>query len=97
MKELIIPPAALQDANSTEMVRLWAAQGEQHISLNIGSYEENGHNEAQAWGIICADFIFHVANALSQRYGKDYQDTVDQIRSSLLNELERPTTGVNGQ
>lgn len=97
MQELVIPPAAIEDPNSVELVRLWAAAGQQHVTLNIGCYQEKGYDEAYSWGIICADFVMHVANALSQRYGLDYAETIEKIRNGLNNELDEPSTEIEGE
>jgi len=35
--ELTIPPAVATDPNATELVRVWAAYGEQHATLHAAA------------------------------------------------------------
>jgi hypothetical protein len=63
MKPLDPPPTIEGDANATEMLRLWIAHNKLNVAINIGSYQESGHDEAQAWGVILADFAKHVSRA----------------------------------
>ena len=98
MKELVIPPTAHRDEDSTEMIRAWIAEKGLHCSLNIGIWE--GHakiKEADAWGILLADVIKHVANAMHERYDAEPDETRVQIVKSLFAELEIPTSEVKGQ
>lgn len=97
MRELEIPPEAMTDPKATEMLRLWAAGGKQHVTINIGCYQELGHDERHAWGIIIADFIQHVANALSKRYGLPFDDSVREIRKAVDVELANPEGDVKGK
>src|SRR3546814_13999948 len=70
MKELVIPPPATRDLNSIEMIRTWIAEQGLHCTINVGLYRDNGeHDEATAWGIILADVVRHLANAVEERYG----------------------------
>jgi hypothetical protein len=36
MRELIIPPVALKDKDSFELLRVWAAFKEQHVTIHSG-------------------------------------------------------------
>ncbi|MGN6544366.1 MAG: DUF5076 domain-containing protein [Aureliella sp.] len=97
MKSLDPPPAATTDPNATELLRLWAANKQLNVVINIGAYHESGHDEAHAWGIIICDFARHVARALVQRYGKNEEQELAKIRDSFLQELEGPTTPIAGE
>jgi hypothetical protein len=97
MRELEPPPAATTDPKATEMLRLWAANGKLEVSMNIGAYEKQGHDEAKAWGIIISDFTRHVARALSQRYGRNEEQEMARIRESFLLELNGPTSDITGE
>jgi hypothetical protein len=55
MKPLDPPPTIKGDPDATEMLRLWIAHHKLNVAINIGSYQESGHDEAQAWGVILAD------------------------------------------
>jgi len=97
MKELCIPPNAEADPKATEMLRLWAANGKLDVSINLGCYEEKGHNEAHAWGVIITDFSRHVARGLAQRYGKNEEQILAEIRDGFLAEIGNPTSDVEGE
>ena len=97
MRELQPPPSVERDPNATELLRLWAANGKLDVVVNIGTYQETGHDEAAAWGIIISDFTRHVARALSQRYGKNEEQEMAKIRESYLRELKGPTSPITGE
>ena len=62
-----IPPSALRDPNSVEMLRVWIAEGGLHCSLKIGMYRDTTKiPEEVAWGMILSDIARHIANALSE-------------------------------
>ena len=96
MKTLIIPPAAQRDENSVQMISGWIAENGLHCTLNIGMWQENGHDEASAWGVLLADTIRHVANALQEEYGKSASDTISQILHSIHDEIGEPTSDASG-
>jgi hypothetical protein len=96
MNELPIPDGVENDPNATEMLRLWAANGRLNVSINLGAYEEQGHDEAFAWGIIITDFARHVARGLSRRYGRNDEQVLARIRDGFVNEIEKPTSDVKG-
>ena len=97
MRELIIPDGVESDPKATEMLRLWAANKKLNVSINLGSYEESGRDEAFAWGVIITDFARHVARGLAQRYGKDEKESLNKIRDGFLAEIENPTSGIEGE
>lgn len=97
MRELNPPLAATTDPNATEMLRLWAANGKLDVVINIGKYEEQGRDEAKAWGIIISDFTRHVARALAQRYGRNEEQEMAKIRDSFLLEIVGPTSPISGE
>jgi hypothetical protein len=79
------------------MLSAWIAEQDQHCAINIGLWQDNGSDEASAWGIFLADTIRHIANALQEQYGKASPDTVAAILESLHNELADPSSGVQGE
>ena len=97
MRELEVPPAALKDPKATEMLRLWAAGGKEHVTINIGCYHERGIDERHAWGIIIADFVQHIANALNKRYQIPFDESVREIRKAIDVELANPDGDVQGE
>ena len=54
--ELIKPEIAEEDPNSYELIRVWAAKGEQHVSMNWNVWED----EPGTWGMVLA----HLAGIL---------------------------------
>jgi hypothetical protein len=85
------------DPDALEILRLWIAHEKLNVAIKIGHYEENGHDEAEAWGIIVADFAKHVSRALHQRYAKAPEETLRKIRDQFLAELEEPTSDAEGE
>jgi hypothetical protein len=90
--ELLVPPAAESDPNAIEVVRVWVANGGQHVSINPLVW-----NDPQAWGIVLADLAGHVANAYEQALGLDREQTMKKITDLLLAELTAPTDKARGK
>lgn len=97
MKTLVIPPAAQRDDNSIQMLSAWVAEKGLHCSLNIGMWEAQGHAEPTAWGILLADVIRHIGNALEQERGQHSALVIEAIMRSLHNELHDPTSEAQGE
>ncbi|MBQ0930618.1 DUF5076 domain-containing protein [Ideonella alba] len=96
MKSLVVPPAAVRDDNSIQMLSGWIAEQGMHCTLNIGFFDGQGHKETEAWGIFLADVVRHIANAWSEERGVDAADSVASILQSLNDELDTPTSDVSG-
>lgn len=96
MKPLVIPPAAQRDENSIQMISGWIAEKGLHCTLNVGMWEAQGRNETAAWGILLADVVRHVANALRDANGSDPTENALQIVESLWVEFKEPTSEVDG-
>lgn len=95
--QLPIPGIAIADIDSVELIRAWIAKQGMHISLRIGAWEHTPSiDERNAWGIVLADAVKHIADALT-RQGKDRLETVARIRASFLAELDRPTSSSAGE
>jgi hypothetical protein len=97
MKPLVVPPAAIRDPNSVQMLSGWIAEKGQHCTINIGHWEGRGRDEVASWGIFLADTIQHIANAMRDEYGKPVPDTIGSILKSLHAELDDPTSDVRGE
>jgi hypothetical protein len=91
-KELPIPPDAVKDSTSIEMIRVWIANEKLQTSLNIGVWGKQGVGEEKAWGMMLADVIQHVANAIHQSEGTAPEETIRMIKRQLDDELEEPTS-----
>jgi Domain of unknown function (DUF5076) len=85
-KELIIPETASEDPNAFELLRVWVANGGQHVSILTGIWKDPA-----AWGIMLADLAGHVVNAYAQEEGLDRQKTLRVIRRMFNDELDSPT------
>jgi hypothetical protein len=96
MKPLVIPPAAQRDEKAIQMLSAWIAEQGLHCTINIGLWQDNDRDEAPAWGIFLADTIRHIANALQERYGQSASDSIAVILESLHDELDDPTSAVQG-
>jgi len=96
MKPLVIPPAAQRDEKAIQMLSAWIAEKGQHCIIKIGFWQDNGRDEASAWGIFLADTVRHIANTLQEQYGQSAPDAILAILESLHAELGDPTTGVQG-
>jgi hypothetical protein len=95
-KELPIPPEALA-YRSVEMIRVWLANQQQHVVLNIGFWEDRELDERAAWGIVIADMVRHIADAHQSEYGHDPAETASIIRRAFEAEMGNPTSERLGQ
>jgi len=97
MNERPIPEAALEDENSVEMLRVWIAAKKLHCSMKVGMYKETSKiSEEKAWGVILADVARHLSKALESGYGVDAQIALSAIRERFNDELNEPTSDVDG-
>lgn len=96
MKTLVIPPAAQRDENSIQMLSAWIAERGLHCTLNVGMWDGAGHDEPKAWGILLADVIRHVSNAICESKGTPSEQNLTAILDSLRNELDDPTSPAKG-
>lgn len=97
MHTLLIPPAAQRDENSVQMLSAWIAEQGLHCTLNVGMWASAGHSEADSWGIMLADVVRHIGNALAQERGLLVEDTVQSILSAMQTELDEPTSPATGE
>ena len=97
MNERPIPPAALRDAASVEMLRVWVAEKQLHCSLKIGMYRDGmGIDEELAWGTILADAARHISRALHPDDAKAEDTALKKIIRSLHEEFAAPTSDAKG-
>ena len=97
MQERPIPPAALDDKDSVEMLRVWIAGGSLHTSLKVGMYKETmSVSEEKAWGKILADTARHISRALAQGYDAHSGKSLDAIQQHFNSQLEKPNTDITG-
>ena len=96
MRPLVVPPAALRDEGSIQMLSAWIAERGLHCIVNIGFFAGQGHAEPKAWGIFLADVIRHIASAHNEETGSSREDTIQGLLDSLNTELEAPTSNAEG-
>jgi hypothetical protein len=90
--ELPIPPIAQRDSRALEVARIWAAEGNQHVSIRAGIWPD-----PMAWGMMLVDFARHVANAYQQQEGRNPEEVLRRIKEGLDAEWGFPTDTPTGQ
>ena len=96
MRTLVLPPAAQRDENAIQMLSAWIAESGLHCTLNIGMWQSQGRDEPKAWGILLADVVRHIANAIQEENGTPSEETIAAVEASLSRELEQPTSKAKG-
>jgi hypothetical protein len=89
--QLPVPPQAETDLKAVELVRVWAAHGDQHVSLATDVW-----NDPAAWGILLVDLAKHVASAYSQSSGADFSQTLTRVKEGFDAEWEVETDEPTG-
>ena len=87
MQELPRPTETFEDERSAEMIRVWLANEQLHVSLRLGMWndaEDCQIDERDAWGYLLSDLTRHIANGMMQRYGWDFDSTRESIRVAFL-------------
>ena len=92
LNELGIPPAVKMDPKAAELIRVWAAAGKQHISLNADAWQDPAY-----WGICLVDLAKQVADAYHQTKGLDTQETLTRIKEGFDAEWNSPTDQPTGK
>jgi Domain of unknown function (DUF5076) len=89
---LEIPATVAGDPKATEIARIWAAHGQQHVYLRSGLWADAGN-----WGIMLVDLARHVANAYEQDGRGDYFEVLSRIRQVFEAEWDSPTDIARGK
>jgi hypothetical protein len=90
--QLRVPEPARTDAKSFELLRVWIAHHDQHISLRAGVWKE-----PEAWGMMLADLARHIAAAFEQSENRDATEVLVQIKAAFETEIQCPTDEVHGE
>ncbi len=64
LDELEIPSGVFEENEGHELVRFWISSGVDHVSLNIGLFDNE--KEPSVWGSVAADIVKHAVNAMRQ-------------------------------
>ena len=98
-RELNQPPEIAGDDNATEMVRVWVAHSQLHVSMLLGMWQDakdSQVDERDAWGELLADLTKHIANGMMKNYGWDYDSTRDRIRAAFLENFDDKSGTIEG-
>lgn len=83
-KQLAIPAAAMKDAASFELLRLWVADQSQQITLRPGVWED-----PSAWGVMLADLARNIVQVhLEADANLDAESFLAQLLEGFDNEVE---------
>lgn len=84
--ELPIPPIAIKDDRAIELLRVWAASGNQHVSIAANVWDDPAN-----WGLMLVDLARHVANAIADEKDANVNDVLSRIREGFDTEWAVPT------
>lgn len=84
--ELPIPPRAANNPTARELVRVWAAGGNQQMVLRASIW-----SDPAAWGILLVDLARHVSLAYQHESGLDPASSLSRIREGFDVEWDNPT------
>jgi Domain of unknown function (DUF5076) len=90
--QLRVPESAKTDAKSFELLRVWVAHHDQHISLRVGVWED-----PTAWGVMLADLARHIANAFEQTENRDPLEVLERIKAGFDSEIQSSSDPVHGE
>jgi Domain of unknown function (DUF5076) len=93
MNELKIPDAAKQDKESFELLRVWAAFDQQHVTIHSGL---NG--DARDFGYLLAELALHGSKLYAERFDTNEFDMLKEIlngfNKEIIQESGDPTGGI---
>ena len=90
--ELDPPAAAVLDDRATELLRVWATKGSQHVSIRWDAWDDPA-----AWGILLVDLARHVAHAYEQNRNMTPAQVLHRIREGFDAEWSSPSDSPRGQ
>jgi len=93
MNELQIPEEAKKDKQSFEILRVWAAFEQQHVTIHSGL---NGG--AKDFGYLLAELAIHASKLYAERYEADEVDMLKEIldgfNRDIINESGDSSGGI---
>jgi hypothetical protein len=90
--QLRVPEPAKTDAKSFELLRVWIAHHDQHISLRVGVWEDPA-----AWGVMLADLARHIANAFEKTENRNPLEVLERIKAGFEGEIRSSADPVHGE
>lgn len=100
IRELCIPPETDGDEHATEMLRVWLAHEEVHVSMLLGMWEDAEEcdiDEREAWGNLLADIARHIAHGMQQSHAWEKADTLRKIRDAFLENVDLQERRIEGR
>ena len=76
-RALPIPPIAVKDESAVELLRMWAVERGQHITISAQLWEDPA-----SWGLLLVDLAQLIADAYVQTEGRHFDTTLARIRES---------------
>ncbi len=67
------------------------------IAIAVGMWDAQGRDEPAAWGILLADVVRHLANAIEAEKGVEAEGIIADIVEALGEELDNPTSKTHGE
>lgn len=90
--QLRIPDSARTDPKSFELLRIWVAHQDQHISLRVGVWED-----PTDWGRMLADLARHIANSFEKFSNQDAPQALEKIRAGFDADIQNPAEAIEGE
>lgn len=90
--ELPIPGVAASQARSIELVRVWASDGKQYVSLATGLWDDPA-----IWGIMLVDLAKHIANAYGETSELDHAQALARLKEGFDAEWDKSTDEPRGR
>jgi len=91
-KELLAPDAALANASSVEVARVWVVDGTPHVTLRVAVWDDPA-----AWGMLLVDLARHIARGYAQSTNRDESGTLKRLREGFDAEWASPTDTPTGR
>ena len=89
--QLLIPEAAQSDAKSFDLLRVWVAHNDQHVSLRTGVWDDPA-----AWGLMLADLAKHIVSSYGQHVPLDRLNTLKRLKAAFDVELQSSMNATSG-
>jgi hypothetical protein len=91
VSQLPVPPAVAKASSSAEILRVWVADGQQHVSLASGIW-----SDPAAWGLLLVDLARHISRAYEQSEGRSADEVLARLREGFDAEWSSPTDEPSG-
>ena len=85
LHELSVPPGAVSDPGSREVLRAWVAGGGLQVTL------DPAFDQPDIWGLLLVDVARHAARAFAAEQNFTQSEALQRIKAMFDAEWERPT------